>query len=84
MDIYLLYIIAYATSITSSLGSCAILLFLNHGNVEINPTYLKAWRILALASSLVAIGLTFQDYESRLQHSIDLMFLPETADRKIK
>ena len=56
MDIYLLYIIAYATSITSSLGSCAILLFLNHGNIEINPTYLKARRILALASFLVAIG----------------------------
>ncbi len=84
MDIYLLYIIAYTTSITSSLGSCAILLFLNHGNVEINPTYLKARRILALASFLVAIGLTFQDYESHLQHSIALMFLPENADSKIK
>ena len=37
MDIHTLYIIAYATSTTSCLGSCAILLFLNYGNIETNP-----------------------------------------------
>ena len=57
MDIHTLYIIAYATSTTSSLGSCAILLFLNYGNIETNPVYLKARRILAFATFLVAIGL---------------------------
>ena len=51
MDIHTLYIIAYATSTTSSLGSCAILLFLNYGNIETNPVYLKARRILALRPS---------------------------------
>ena len=56
MDIHILYIIAYATSITSCLGSCIILLFLNHGNIETNPVYLKARRILALATFLVAAG----------------------------
>ena len=56
MDIHTLYIIAYATSTTSSLGSCAILLFLNYGNIETNPVYLKARRILAFATFLVAIG----------------------------
>ncbi|WP_308596000.1 hypothetical protein [uncultured Parabacteroides sp.] len=56
MDIHILYIIAYATSITSCLGSCVILLFLNHGNIETNPVYLKARRILALATFLVAAG----------------------------
>ena len=57
MDIHTLYIIAYATSTTSCLGSCAILLFLNYGNIETNPVYLKARRILAFATFLVAIGL---------------------------
>ena len=56
MDIHILYIIAYVTSITSCLGSCVILLFLNHGNIETNPVYLKARRILALATFLVAAG----------------------------